>query len=145
MPATRGLEKHSDRAITPAAETVHVPAHLAPSGSPQANQLCHLHTQNSHWGRAATGEKSIAPMRTGSLWSCLTLWPCRLRPASLLCQGQGISKHEYWSILASTGCHTLQFSSVAQLCPTLCNPMNRSTPGLLVHHQLPEFTETHVH
>ena len=39
----------------------------------------------------------------------------------------------------------IQFSSVAQLCPTLCNPMNRSTPGLPVHHQLPEFTQTHVH
>ena len=36
-----------------------------------------------------------------------------------------------------------QFS--CQLCPTLCDPMNRSTPGLPVHHQLPEFTETHVH
>ena len=36
-------------------------------------------------------------------------------------------------------------SSVAQFCPTLCNPMNRSTPGLSVHHQLPEFTQTHVH
>ena len=39
-------------------------------------------------------------------------------------------------------CH--QFSSVAQSCPTLCDPMNRSTPGLPVHHQLPEFTQTHV-
>ena len=37
------------------------------------------------------------------------------------------------------------FSSVAQLCPTLCNPMNRSTPDLPVHHQLPEFTQTQVH
>ena len=36
-------------------------------------------------------------------------------------------------------------SSVAQSCPTLCDPMNRSTPGLPVHHQLPEFTQTHVH
>ena len=36
------------------------------------------------------------------------------------------------------------FSSVAQSCPTLCNPMNCSTPGLPVHHQLPEFTQTHV-
>ena len=36
-------------------------------------------------------------------------------------------------------------SSVAQLCPTLCIPMNRSTPGLHVHHHLPEFTQTHVH
>ena len=39
----------------------------------------------------------------------------------------------------------LQFSSVAQSCPTLCDPMNCSTPGLPVHHQLPEFTQTHVH
>ena len=38
-----------------------------------------------------------------------------------------------------------QFSSVAQSCPTLCDPMNCSTPGLLVHHQLPESTQTHVH
>ena len=38
-----------------------------------------------------------------------------------------------------------QFRSVAQLCPTLCDPMNRSTPGLPVHHQLPESTQTHVH
>ena len=36
-------------------------------------------------------------------------------------------------------------SSVAQLCPTLCNPMNCSTPGLPLHHQLPELTQTHVH
>jgi hypothetical protein len=38
-----------------------------------------------------------------------------------------------------------KFSSVAQSCPTFCNLMNRSTPGLSVHHQLPEFTQTHVH
>ena len=37
-----------------------------------------------------------------------------------------------------------QFSSVAQSCLTLCDPMNRRTPGLPVHHQLPEFTQTHV-
>ena len=40
---------------------------------------------------------------------------------------------------------SVQFSSVAQSCPSLCDPMNRSMPGLPVHHQLPEFTETHVH
>ena len=39
----------------------------------------------------------------------------------------------------------VQFSSVAQLCPTLCDPMNRSPPGLPIHHQLLEFTQTHVH
>ena len=40
---------------------------------------------------------------------------------------------------------SVQLSSVAQSCPTLCDPMNRSTPGLPVHHQLPESTQTHVH
>ena len=40
---------------------------------------------------------------------------------------------------------SVQFSSVTQSCPTPCDPMNCSTPGLLVHHQLPEFTQTHVH
>ena len=40
---------------------------------------------------------------------------------------------------------SIQFSSVAQSCLTLWDPMNRSTPGLPVHHQLPEFTQTHVH
>ena len=44
-------------------------------------------------------------------------------------------KLQYW----------VQFSSVAQSCLTLCDPMNRSMPGLPVHHQLPEFTQTHVH
>ena len=39
----------------------------------------------------------------------------------------------------------VQFSSVAQSYLTLCDPMNRSMPGLPVHHQLPEFTQTHVH
>ena len=41
--------------------------------------------------------------------------------------------------------YSVQFSSVAQSCPTLCDPINHSTPGLPVHHQLPESTQTHVH
>ena len=48
------------------------------------------------------------------------------------------SRQEYWS-------GSVQFSSVAQSCPTLCDPMNHSTPGLPVHNQLPEFTQTYVH
>ena len=43
------------------------------------------------------------------------------------------------------GNSVFQFSSVAQSCLTLCDPMNRSLPGLPVHHQLPEFKQTHVH
>ena len=56
---------------------------------------------------------------------------------SLTVGGRDILKYCYnWNI---------QFSSVAQSCLTLCDPMNRSMPGLSVHHQLPEFTQTHVH
>ena len=52
----------------------------------------------------------------------------------------GISKSQTsWNV------KSVQFSSVTQSCPTLCDPMNCSTPGLPVHHQLPEFTQTHVH
>ena len=53
-----------------------------------------------------------------------------------------------WSLNAGTLCFStyfFHFSSVAQSCPTLCDPMNRSTPGLSVHQQLLEFTQTHVH
>ena len=57
-----------------------------------------------------------------------------------------------WVLLLSTWKYhntvnwlSVQFRSVAQSCPTLCNPMNRSTPDVPVHHQLLEFTQTHVH
>ena len=58
--------------------------------------------------------------------------------------------HADSSPLSHLGSHiiyyvSVQFSSVAQSCLTLCDPMNRSTPGLPVHHQLPEFTQTHIH
>ena len=51
----------------------------------------------------------------------------------------------YFSFRVSFSQWHNQFSSVAQSCLTLCDPMNRSTPGLPVHHQLTEFTQTHVH
>ena len=60
--------------------------------------------------------------------------------------GLNLEKEEEWKISEVIFLHTsVQFSSVAQSCPTLCDPMNHSTPGLPVHHQLPEFTQTHVH
>ena len=52
-----------------------------------------------------------------------------------------LRKHAFLNLKPSSD----QFSSVAQSCLTLCDPMNHSTPGLPVHHQLPEFTQTHVH
>ena len=58
----------------------------------------------------------------------------------------------YWGLKCEITYHfensralSVQFSSVIQSCPTLCNLMNCSTPGLPVHHQFPEFTQTHVH
>ena len=55
--------------------------------------------------------------------------------------GEVPEAHQGWPQIPSL----VQFSSVAQSCPTLCDPMNCSMPGLPVHHQLPEFTQTHVH
>ena len=49
-----------------------------------------------------------------------------------------------WFLIFNLGLYSSS-SSVAQSCLTLCDPMNHSTPGLPVHHQLPEFTQTHVH
>ena len=61
-------------------------------------------------------------------------WPRSISPLHLL------------EILVNNArCRSDQIRSVAQSCPTLCHPMNRSMPGLPVHHQLPEFTQTHVH
>ena len=68
------------------------------------------------------------------------------QPTRLLCAQDSLGKN------TGVGCcfllprtASVQFTSVAQSCQTLCDPMNRSTPGLPVHHQLPEFTQTHVH
>ena len=51
----------------------------------------------------------------------------------------------YRNIVLKVQFSSVQYSSVAQPCPTLCNPVNCSMPGLPVHHQLPESTQTHVH
>ena len=52
---------------------------------------------------------------------------------------------EYLKCLKGSSMYNSQFSSVAQSCLTLCNPMDCSMPGLPVHHQLPKFTQTHLH
>ena len=74
--------------------------------------------------------------------SCPTLRATLWTAAHEAPPSTGFSRQEYWSGLPLP---SVQFSSVAQSCPTLCDPMNHSTPGLPVHHQLPEFTQTHVH
>ena len=100
--------------------------------------------------------------------SCVQLFATLWTVAYQTPPSMEFSRQEYWSGLpfpsikmakkmdnmkCGQGCGAIgifihcsvQFSSVTQSCPTLCNPMNHSTPGLPVHHQLPEFTQTHVH
>ena len=62
----------------------------------------------------------------------------------------GACSHEIRRLLlfgreVMTNLRSVQFSSATQSCPTLCDPMNHSMPGLPVHHQVPEFTQTYVH
>ena len=102
----KGSKKDSDRAITPATEAVCVPAHLALPGSPQAKQLCHLHAQLSLGQSCHRQKTSLVFMRAGSLQSCPILCDpvdCGLPGFSV----RGVSRQEYWSVLASIGCHTL--------------------------------------
>ena len=65
-------------------------------------------------------------------WPFPVLWPLLSFPNLLA----------YW--VQHCIVQSVQFSSVARSCPTLCDPMNLSTPGLPVHHQLPEFTQIHI-
>ena len=102
-PATRGLKKDSDRAITPVTEAVRVPAPVAPAGSPQAKKLCCLHAQLS-LGQSCHRQKKVVSMHTRSLLSCPTLWPCRLWLARLLYQRGGSSGKNigvYWPKLVT--------------------------------------------
>ena len=83
-------------------------------------------------------------------YSCLertrgTWWVMMHRVAKDQTQMKQFSTHTQRVRLMEEKISSVQFSSVAQSCPTLCDPMNRSTPGLPIHHQLPEFTQTHVH
>ena len=89
-PAVRGLKKYSDRALTPAIEAVHVPAHLVPPGSLWPKQLCHFHAQHS-LGQNCHGQKKKPCIYAHGVTSVMSnsLKPCRLWPARLLCRGWG--------------------------------------------------------
>ena len=98
--------------------------------------LTHQRATSSSKPSLASHAKAVRELITllfSFLFRCLIPPICNLSRCSVL----------FFSIL-----RTDQFSSVssvAQSCPTLCDPMNHSTPGLPVHHQLPEFTQTHGH
>ena len=124
----------------------------------------HIHSQGrKNKGPGIIGEErwSMEPALNQESVTCLTLTehegPCGffgphlescfkvpLSPATLMeCLSDEASKLPYFKISLSDP--SVQFNSVAQSCPTICDPMNRSTPGLPVHHPLPEFTQTHDH
>ena len=88
---------------------------------------------SSHWGKE------------NFTWIWQGSKSCNKTVTSLTGQGQRIpgklTRRGHWKLLNTE----LQFISVVQSRPALCNPMNRSTPGLPVHHQLLEFTQTHAH
>ena len=91
-------------------------------------------TSNMHMiplkGRKWRGTKNLLDEGEGREWKR------QLKTQYVKNKDHGIWSHQFSSV---------QFSSAAQSCLTLCDPMNCSTPGLPVHHQLPEFTQTHVH
>ena len=97
------------------------------------------------WTEEPGGLQSMGPQRVGhdlSDLACTGFGPRSLEGPS----EPSSSLYDFLYMRTSWGQWTeLHFSSVAQSCPALCDPMNCSTPGLPVHHQLPEFTQTHVH
>ena len=99
--------------------------------------------EHCHLPSVSTGMKSLATAVAGST-----------HPEKSSERRSGTRHSVLWEQLAEKAFRELdtlrrtlsaQFSSVTQSCPTLCDPMNGSTPGLPVHHQIPEFTETHLH
>ena len=82
------------------------------------------------WGSGGDFQE-LSHSTLGLWWSALELlWPLRVCHLAYKCVTMRVS---------------VQFSSVSQLCLTFCNPMDCSTPGFSVHHQLPELAQTHVH
>ena len=105
-----------------------------------------LNTQSDKWETTSLlycAEPSFCKFLKDLYWDNLDLWKsCKESPESPPPLTSSVTQHHLTEISYKT---TVQFSSVAQSCSTLCNPANHSTPGLPVHHQLPEFTQTHVH
>ena len=103
LPATRGLKKGSDRAVTPVAEALCVPVHLVLPGSPQPKQLCHLQAQPSLGQSCHRQKKKKSCVYAHGVASVVSnsLQPCGLWPARLLCQRGSPCKSTgvYWPIL----------------------------------------------
>ena len=108
LPATRGSKKDSDRAVTPAAEAVHVPPPLAPSGPPWREQLQHLHAQPS-LGQSCHSQKSLASMHAELFWWC----PILCNPVDSVLPGFSVNGVLQARMLECTGQYWSPYSSRA--------------------------------
>ena len=101
-------------------------------------------TSSKHWEQSHKQNRKVPPGGASTVTQRRRLTSIGKRNSvtgAAWCFGEKYSRE----VTEGVGCGSVQLSSVTQLCPTPCDPMNRSTPGLPVHHQLPEFTQTHVH
>ena len=123
-----------------------------PCPPPGATELPYQSSWPRDWTQVSHVEGrffTIWPTREAMWERLLNSQPsARTAQVSIQCQkhvsGKGF--HNFlWSVSTHTYLSYDQFSSVAQLCLTLCDPMDCSTPGFPIHHQLPQFTQTHVH
>ena len=89
--------------------------------------------------------ESVMPSNHLILCCPLLLLPSLFLSIRIFSKELALPSHQVAKVLELQLVCSVQFDSVTQSCPTLCNPMNRSTPGLPVYHQLPESTQTHVH
>ena len=94
--------------------------------------------------RLCRASPSLTARNIINLISVLTIWWSPCVKSSIVLLEEDVC-YDQCVLLAKHCWPLVQFSSVSQLCPTLCNPMNCSMPGLPVHHQLPEFIQTHAH
>ena len=94
------------------------------------------------WTDDSGGLQSMGSQRLGHDWA--TKHTCHILKLKNFSWPQEEIPY-LWALTCLFSLPSVQFSSVAQSCPTLCNPMNRSTPGLPVHHKRLEFIQTHVH
>ena len=85
------------------------------------------------------------PAPNGVMKTCSILQQMWQHIWNTVFQGSSLDSQFYWGLVPYAPAASVQFSSVSQSCLTLCDPMNCSTPGLPVHHQLRDFTQTHVH
>ena len=93
------------------------------------------HMSQTSWSVKSSGsEETLLQTKLGEVWN--SSWTVS-NPKRWCCESVALNM--------PANLEKVQFSSVTQLCPTLCDPMDCSTPGLPVYHQLPEFTQTHAH